>query len=106
MFYVIQKYLNFEHNYIDDVHPHDDGIFNLSSVKITTDKINLVDLSQNYTSPSNVLALDVAFKKLNINYKNVSRELNLFIIECLFLGETYITEVWFRDSESINIPAD
>ena len=43
MFYVIQKYLNFEHNYIDDVHPQDDGIFNLSLVKITTDKINLVD---------------------------------------------------------------
>jgi hypothetical protein len=68
MFYVIQKYLNFEHNYIDDVHPQDDGIFNLSLVKITTDKINLVDLSQNYTSPSHVVALDVAFKKLNIPY--------------------------------------
>jgi hypothetical protein len=68
MYHVIQKYLNFEHNYIDNVHPQGNGIFNLSLVKITTDKINLVDLSQNYTSPSDVLALDVAFKKLNISY--------------------------------------
>jgi hypothetical protein len=68
MYHVIQKYLNFEHNYIDNVHPQGNGIFNLSLVKITTDKINLVNLSQNYESPSYVLALDLAFKEIDIPY--------------------------------------
>jgi len=68
MYCLIQKYLNFEHNYIDNVHPRGDGTFNLSSVKITRDKINLVDLSQNYEPPSNVSALDAAFKELNVPY--------------------------------------